>query len=161
VVTPGYDYNDSDPTVVHDLLESQKAVDAAAKFLSGKGYPVVLRPIFVRPDASQMSEFSDDGDLEIIQRVEVKQRKDLKFESKSDFPYSSLIVDACHCYDNARPKPYAYLIFNPALTCILVVDVKQTRGSWTRVEKWDRKKNRNRAFYEVPIELVREEQLTW
>jgi hypothetical protein len=154
-----YNYERDDPTFVDDLRDSKRAVDAAAAFLNSKGYPVVVRPMFIRPDVSQINDYSDDGDIEIIQRVEVKQRKDTSFSSKADFPYQTLIVDTCRAFDKAKPKPYAYIICNPALTCALVVDVKATRRHWTRVEKNDRKKGRCTEFYECPIASCGEIQL--
>lgn len=149
----GYDYDTQDPTFLADLRESRKAVELVARWLSGRGYPVVVRPTFERPDPSRAAEFSDDGDIEIMQRVEVKQRKTLTFTSKADFPYPSVIVDACHCYDQARPKPYAYVIVNREFSAAFVVKCS-TRQQWARVKKLDRQKQREREFYECPMALV-------
>jgi hypothetical protein len=148
------DYDRLDPTFERDLEESKLAVSVAAKWLSSKGYPVVVRPTFVRPDASKMSDFSDDGDIEIIQRVEVKRRQSLTFSSKEDFPYQTLIVDVAHAYDNARPKPYMYMIFNKEMTDCLLVECR-TFHKWIKTTKYDRHRNRDRTFYECPIELVK------
>ena len=98
-----------------------------------------------------MSNFSDSGDLEILQRVEVKQRKSLTFTSRDDFAYPTLIVDACHCYDNARPKPFAYVILNRAMTAAFLVP-NASRSHWLKIKKYDRFKGRERCFYECPIE---------
>ena len=106
-----------------------------------------------------MAEFADDGDLEILQRVEVKRRVSLTFSTKADFPYKTLIVDACHCYDRAKPKPYAYIIFNREMTAAFVIDVKATKEQWVRVTKKDRFKNRDREFYEVPVAAIRVEEI--
>jgi hypothetical protein len=149
-----YNYNTQDPTFIEDLRKSRASVETVARWLSSKGVPVIVRPTFERPDASRMSEFSDDGDLEIIQRVEVKQRPNLDFTSKDDFPYPTLIVDACHCYDNAKQKPYAYVIVNRAGDVAFVVYVRDTRAKWLRVKKHDKAKQRDREFYECPMELV-------
>lgn len=148
-------YDEDDPTFVDDLRRSQDSVDVAAKWLRSQGYPLVVRPTFVRPTSDQMAEFSDSGDLEIMQRVEVKQRVDIDFTSADDFPYQTVIVDACHCYDKARPKPYAYIIFNSQLTHAMVVNVRETIGAWSRTVKLDRKKNRRRKFYECPVSEAR------
>jgi len=145
------DYERSDPSFIADLRNSKEAVELAAKWLSEMGYPVIVRPTFERPSVERMSEFSDSGDLEIVQRVEVKRRQLLTFTSKSDFPYETIIVDACHCYDKAHPKPYAYIIFNREMTAAFIVDVKRTVSEWRRVEKRDRHKGRDRAFYECPV----------
>ena len=149
-----HDYDQNDPTFVSDLKESKKAVSRAAEWLNTLGYPVVVRPTFVRPSAEKMSEYSDDGDLEIIQRIEVKRRLNIPFTSKEDFPYKTIIVDVCHTYDNARPKPYAYIIFNGEMDCCFVIDCK-THGEWIRSEKWDKAKGRSRNFYECPVALTK------
>jgi hypothetical protein len=148
------DYEENDPSFIADLRKSKDAVAVAAEWLSAKGYPVVIRPTFERPSVEQMGEYSDDGDIEIVQRVEVKRRQNLTFTSKEDFPYETIIVDACHCYDKARPKPYLYIIFNREMTAAFVVDVKHTLSQWQRVMKRDRFKGRNRVFYECPLSAV-------
>jgi hypothetical protein len=148
-----YNYDVSDPSFLADLRESQESVDRVAKWLREKGYPVVVRPTFERPDPTQMSNFSDSGDLEILQRVEVKQRKSLTFTSRDDFAYPTLIVDACHCYDNARPKPFAYVILNRSMTAAFLVP-NASRSHWLKIKKYDRFKGRERCFYECPIEHV-------
>ena len=145
-----YNYEVSDPSFINDLRESQESVDLVAKWLRRKGYPVITRPTFERPDPSRMAEFSDSGDLEILQRIEVKQRKSLTFTSQNDFPYSTIIVDACHCYDNARPKPFAYIILNREMTAAFLVPSSSYRH-WTKIKKHDRFKNRDRCFYECPM----------
>ena len=87
-------YDQKDPDFIKDLRESRDAVMVAAEWLNKKGFPVVIKPTFERPKSSDMAEFADDGDLEIMQRIEVKRRKSLTFTSKEDFPYDTLIIDA-------------------------------------------------------------------
>lgn len=145
------DYDETDPSFIADLRKSKEAVAVATKWLSDQGYPVIVRPTFERPNVEQMSEYSDDGDIEILQRVEVKRRQSLTFTSKDDFPFETLIVDVCHCYDKAHPKPYAYIIFNREMTRAFIVNVRETRSLWKRVKKKDRFKGRMREFYECPI----------
>jgi len=103
-----------------------------------------------------MGEYGDSGDLEIMQRVEVKHRPRLTFTCKEDFPFRTLIVDVCHAYDRARPKPYAYIILNREMTVAFVVYCS-TFKHWVRVRKLDTAKHREREFYEVPLDFVRVE----
>lgn len=149
-----YDYEIDDPTFIEDLRKSQGAVGVATDWLSKQGYPVIVRPTFERPDVSAIAEFSDHGDLEIVQRVEVKRRPNMAFTSKQDFPYSTIIVDACHCYDKAHPKPYSYIIFNQDMTTAFIVNTRETSRSWLKTSKFDAGKNRQREFYECPVHLV-------
>jgi hypothetical protein len=148
------DYERDDPTFLADLRASRDAVEIAAQWLASRGYPVIVRPTFERPSVERMADYADGGDLEIVQRVEVKRRIGLTFTSRDDFPHDTVIVDACHCYDRAVPKPYAYLILNRDMTCALCVNVRDTVSSWHRTERLDRHKNRIREFYECPVALV-------
>ena len=101
------DYEANDASFVADLIESQRAVWYAAKLLNEMGYNVTIRPQNIRPSVEQMSEYADDGDLEIIQRIEVKRRKRPHFTGKDDFPFPTMIVDVAHTWDRANPKPFA------------------------------------------------------
>lgn len=141
-----------DPTFVEDLAASHSAVKVAAEWLRGQGLPVVVRPTFVRPTAAERREYSDGGDLEILQRVEVKQRPEIDFQEPADFPFSSIIVDVCHKYDQARPKPYAYLILNASLSAAFVVKVGETRHAWKKVARNAR--GRVRDYYECPVSMA-------
>lgn len=145
-------YEQDDPSFIQDLKDSQRAVMVAARWLLDKGYSVTVKPLRIRPTVEQMSEYSDDGDLEINERIEVKGRK-IDFTSKEDFPYPSIIVDVAHSWDNAKPKPAMYILFNKSMTHIALVR-RGTSSKWSKVTKMDRFKNRERTFYECPIELV-------
>jgi len=152
-----YDFDRDDPTFKEDLAASQDAVERVARWLRDRGNAVIVRPTFVRPEAKQMTEYSDDGDLEIIQRVEVK-RRGFAFSSKEDYPYPTVFIDNCHTVENARPKPYGYVILNEAMTTALIVDCR-TRSTWGKREVWDKKKGRNRCIYECMIDQVEVVQL--
>lgn len=150
-------YDVIDPTFVEDLKKSRIAVDVVAKWLSEKGYPVIVRPTFIRPDPSQMHQYSDNGDLEIIQRVEVKRRS-FDFTCKQDFLYNTVIVDSVHAYDRANPKPYAYVILNNDMTYAFVVECK-TYPRWERITHMEKARNRERTVYLCPLDCVRVEKI--
>lgn len=65
-----------------------------------------------------------------------------------------LIVDVCHAWDKARPKPEGYLIFNQDCSHVLLVHA-DTAGKWLRKERFDKAKKRTRAFYECPVSLCK------
>lgn len=152
-MTTAADIERDDPTFVEDLARSREAVEVAARWLGSLGLPVIVHPTFVRPSADRMAEYADGGDLGIVQRVEVKRRS-LAFTSADDYPFDTVFVDARHCFDRARPKPYAYLILNRDMSCAIRVDVRATIGSWQVVEGLDRSKGRDRAWYACPKSLV-------
>jgi hypothetical protein len=154
-MTYSYDhYEQDDGSFVSDLVESQASVWIVARWLSSLGYPVTVNPLRVRPDVSQMAAYADKGDIEIAQRVEVKRRPNILFTCAADFPYPTVIVDVCHTWDRARPKPFAYVILNSDATCAIIVK-GESSDSWVKSSKYDRAKNRTRQFYECPIELCK------
>lgn len=152
-MTTAADIERDDPHFIDDLRRSREAVEVAARWLGSRGLPVIVHPTFERPSAERMSEYSDGGDLGIVQRVEVK-RRGIAFTCAGDYPYPSVFVDARHCFDRARPKPYAYLILNSGMTHAISVDVRATRASWETVERVDRFKGRTRAWYACPVGQV-------
>lgn len=147
------DIERNDPNFERDLADSDLAVMKIADFLRSKGYPVMVPPVRVRESIEEMSEYSDDGDLFLLQRIEVK-RRGIAFNTKEEFErqYKTVIVDVCHAWDKAVPKPVAYYILNKAGTCALVVR-RNTSEHWRKVTKMDRVKRRQRSFYECPVEL--------
>ena len=146
------DYEKNDPGFVQDLIDSQESVLLAAKWLLNRGFRVTVNPTKIRPSVDKMSEYSDGGDLEISERVEVKARS-ISFTCKEDFPFPTIIVDVAHAWDKASPKPALYLLFNKDKTHIAIVK-RSTSSKWVKSEKADKLKGRSRSFYECPISLV-------
>jgi hypothetical protein len=149
-----YDYEKSDPTFIEDLHSSDVWVWQVARYLRDTGgFHVTIPPLQVRPSADQMNEFSDDGDLLITQRVEVKHRPGIEFSCKDDFPYDSIIVDVSHAWDKAMPKPYLYVILSASGSCGIFI-LGTTHRHWVKESRWDKGKKREREFYFCPIDLV-------
>lgn len=149
-----YDYDKQDPHFVENLIASQPAVEKAAGWLSKFGYEVRVPELRVRPDVSQIAQYSDSGDIHIVQKVEVKQRVDMLFTDRSEFRYRTIIVDTCSSFDRKRPKLYVYIIGNADMTAAFIVNVPLTQRKWTRVEKYNNKLNRVTEFYECPVEIL-------
>lgn len=150
-----YNYDKEDPHFVKDLNNSKQFVYRTAEWLNGKGYPVTINPTIIRPDSSMKNDYGDNGDLTVSFTIEVKQRPNMNFTSRADFPYPTVIVDACHIFDAHKgAKPYTYFIWNSQGTAFILVDVLKTSKKWIKTTKRDRYKNRDRHFYECPIELV-------
>jgi hypothetical protein len=158
-------YEIDDANFVNDLKESDKHVEFIADWLrKSKGLNVRKRELKIRPNVEDMSEYSDDGDLEIIfdngniDIVEVKRRS-LNFTSKLDFiknypNYDSLIIDVAHGWDKKDPKPAGYILTNYAVTHCFIVYAK-TRKYWLKRRRWDKVKKRMRNFYECPLDYLK------
>lgn len=151
-------YNKFDPNFESDLKESQPYVELAAEWLRKVGCVAEVQPLKVRPDASKMGDYADDGDIHLIRangktaRAEVKHRG-LHFTSLRDYPYPTVIVDNAHTFDNAKKKPELYVIINKLATHGALIRVEFSRHAWVKTVKMDRGKNRNRTLYECPKEL--------
>lgn len=141
-----------DPTFVSDLLASQTTVTLVERWLRAKGFNVRAPEIKVRPDPSQRMDYSDAGDIIYEERLEVKRRQNIDFTSAADYPYrDGVIVDVCHKYDRARPKPIAYVVVNRAGTHAAVIR-RDSAKSWARRDIFD--KGRTREFYVAPLDVV-------
>lgn len=141
-----------DPHFLADLRESQRAVWRVAQWLHARGLHVTVRALRERPTVEDVKYYADSGDIEIVQRIEVKHRH-LTFTCAEDYPYPTVTVDVAHAWDRACPKPQWYVILNEGLTHAAVVSGRSA-DQWVRVSKEDRAKQRVRTFYECPLALV-------
>ena len=142
-------YDKIDPGFPEDLEKSKIAVQKTAEFFSGRGFPVIIEPTFMRPDPSQRAGYSDSGDLRLLVTCESKHRPELTFHSKETFVYDTVIVDVCHAFDNKRPKPFYYVIWNADYTSFILIDVHKTKEHWVKTSRTPGRQGRQRSYYEV------------
>lgn len=141
--------DETDPTFLADLKKSDEAVQDALKWLHRQGYKARALPVNENQSIKERISHVDTGDIKIESRIEVKERN-LDFRTAKDFPYDTIIVDVCHTWDNSRPKPAAYLIFNKSHDAMFIV-YGHTYDKWTKLTKYDTRVKRERCFYECPI----------
>ena len=135
------------------LDASNPAVFQCAKFFYDKGIQVAITPMTKSKDYNDRLNHTDDGDLYIQQRIEVKGLS-RDFTDGSDWPFDDFIVCAAHSYDRAKPKPYAYMILNRNRTHVAIVYGK-SRPHWTtKFIKDSRYEDLTQEFYLIPIEHV-------
>lgn len=139
---------------VKHLEASNPTVWKAAQWLQGKGYPVTVNPMSIRPSYEDRLKHQDDGDLYITQRVEVKHLS-AKFTNAADWPFGDkFIVCAKHAFDNAKPNPFAFMLYNKAETHVAIVHGK-THKQWTVEKRVDKRySDYEQAFYFCPLELI-------
>ena len=142
----------SDAAFLARLRDSKQYATLAAHILS-KWYPVTIRPTYERPDVLQRAEYADQGDLEIIQIVEVKHRPELHFTCRADFPYPTIIVDQASSYDKKKQKPYMYMILNADCTHYAIVR-GDTKKHWTEGETVNKFNGMKVLYYYCPVQLV-------
>ena len=140
---------------VKHLSESHEGVISAANWLNGLGYSVTIPPSTVSDSYENRMKHVDNGDLYINMRVEVKTLG-IIFTSRADWKFGDkFIVCAKHSFDNAKPKPYAYIIQSSDLNHIAVVNSSTSKQWYAEKRKDSRYEDVTQDFYLCPIDLVR------
>lgn len=142
--------NDAD--FIAALQHSQHTVNKVAAWLERGGYKVRVPETRIRPEREQWQQYSDDGDLFIEERVEVKQRPDIDFTGPADFPYQTVIVDRAHRIEGTKPLPLAWVIVNASGTVAIIVQ-RNTRNDWRKAQLYNRKDKEWRDYYECPLRV--------
>jgi hypothetical protein len=141
--------------ILVNIEKSKDGVYKAAQWLNSKGFTVAVPPVVaVQCSYEERMKYVDGGDLFVQQRVEVKVRN-IDFTCKEDFPYKKgMLVCAQHSFDNAKPKPYAYIYLNKQMTHIALI-MSSTSKQWiVKSVKDSRYRDFVQPTYECPLELV-------
>lgn len=138
-----------------ELGMSGEAVARVAAWYLKQGLPVTVRPTFYAPTYDQRAQYADDGDLEILLKIEVKHRMSVEFTGKADYPYPTAIIDACSNFDKKRPPPAIYFLVNPAMDVALMANVAQTHQFWSTAYL-PSQNDMMQTFYVCPVERLRE-----
>lgn len=115
----------SDKFVSH-LKASEDARWLVARWLSGRGHTVTLKPLSIRPTSADHAEYADDGDIQTeLGRFEVK-RLGVDFTGAADWPFKDYIVCGKNSWDRADPKPYVFITLsnNMKFAGVLMPDPK-------------------------------------
>lgn len=140
----------ADSQFIANLADSVPITFRVAQWLAQQGIDVRVIPIVVRPDSNQRMEYGDNGDMDIILRVEVKKR-DLDFTNARDYPFSTVIVDETYKVDRATRQFWAYYIVNRSETHVCMVPTR-SRKHWVTATRFDKAEGATREFYECPLE---------
>lgn len=152
--------SESSADFLRRLGASGRSVDAVRRWILSQGCPVIVPPVFVRPDTSKITAYRDAGDLHMVQRIEVKHRPNMPFTSIDDVilpdgrRVDTIDVDNCDVFDDARPQPCLYFVVNAQLTKAFRISVKTTRNKWVR--EWAKNPDGGKAnlMYRCPLKLV-------
>ena len=148
----------TDHHFLNNLEHSHYVASIVAARMREWGYQVKQKP-YIPPDVErayrektgQRSDWHDGGDLEIKQRMEVKQRL-FHFECAYDYPYDTVYVDEKYKLDRI---PSAHLwgnvITNLSISHVCLI-LAHTRRFWVVEKKWDNKDGRLCDFYACPKE---------
>jgi hypothetical protein len=136
------------------LDKSHDGVWLVANYLSRKGYNITINTTTKAKSAKDWRKHADSGDLYITQRIEVKSLS-TTFTCRNDWPYNeTMIVCAKHSYDEAIPKPYAYVLLNKEKTHMAII-MADTHKYWKAEERTDKRyENYSQLFYFCPLDCV-------
>lgn len=135
------------------LERSEESVWLIARWLQSRGNHVKVNAASKADKPENWKSYSDHGDLEISQRIEVKQLT-YDFTSAADWPFGrEFIVCAKHSYDRSIPKPYAYIHVNPKGTHAAIT-LGQTAKHWTVKSVNDTRFDRIQDCYLCPLEHI-------
>ena len=101
----------------------------------------------------------DDGDLEVYKnnnkyRVEVKGLS-ADFTCAEDWKYGNkFIVCAKHSYDQAKTKPYAYMILNKNRTHVAIVKTTTKNDWYVEYRKDSRYNDFGQECYFCPLDKI-------
>jgi hypothetical protein len=123
--------------------------------LRGRGHSVTIPPNSKAESHSEWKKHTDNGDLYINQRIEVK-RLGVNFSNRLDWPFRErFIVCAKHSYDLSVPKPYAYVILNKNCTNAAIVLASDSDKWFVESRKDSRYESVEQEFYFCPMDYVR------
>ena len=136
------------------LKDSEDSVWRVAHWLWQRGHHVRIGRKSQEHGREEWREASDDGDLEICLRVEVKGLS-AQFTGPDDWPFSPhFIVCAKHAWDLAMPKPYGFIYISKDEHHLAFLK-GDTSKFWTVERRKDgRMEEAEQDYYFVPMGLV-------
>lgn len=139
-----------DDVFLASLEKSHEVAEVVRQALVRRGHQVRTLPNTVRPSSDERWEHTDDGDLEITLRVEVKHKTKVDFQSFDDFPFPDIITDEVYKVTREHAaKLYAYVIVNTSMTAAMVCGVWD-RHHWFVRKIVDSRDGLVRDFYVCP-----------
>ena len=143
----------SDADFIKDFDASHKYVKMVADWFERKGIKTRKQEPQLRPTFETRGQYRDNGDFEIVLKVEVKHRCNIDFTCEVDYPYPTVFVDAAEKMDADRLKNlYGVFVLNKAGTVAAFIP-RGTLSHWQKVERYDPTYQRMSLFYAVPKEL--------
>jgi hypothetical protein len=107
---------------ISNLEHSYAPVWTVGGYLASKGYTARILPPQVTPDTESRFEYQDQGDIEITQRIEVKQWVNNDFKSLDDVKYQNIIVDEKYKIERyPLATLHGYMILNASKTAAITI----------------------------------------
>ena len=142
-----------------NLKDAGNATIIVNDWMKKLGFDTEVLPYDITPNEESRYEYTDDGDIKMTMRVEVKQWKEIDFVSLEDVPYQDIIVDEKYKIDKRNIRTlYCYIILNVSKTKCLII-YSNTYKKWFFKELYDKKEKNYRTFYLCPKKYVKFQSL--
>tara|TARA_R100000808_G_C2100421_1_gene117684 strand:+ start:84 stop:557 length:474 start_codon:yes stop_codon:yes gene_type:complete len=144
---------------LNHLDDSTESVFISALYLYKKGCSVKINAMEKASSHKDWKSCRDDGDLEVYKnnnkyRVEVKGLS-ADFTCAEDWKYGNkFIVCAKHSYDQAKTKPYAYMILNKNRTHVAIVKTTTKNDWYVEYRKDSRYNDFGQECYFCPLDKI-------
>ena len=138
------------------LSRSSGAVIALAEHFHCEKLKVVIPPVFISPTRAENPQYTDDGDLWIINDHQEELRVEVKWSGRdfiNSWPYQLMWVMDSETWDKMETKPFAVFTVNKACTHAGVIDT-DTFDEWSKKESYDKVRECVDLVYGCPVELV-------
>lgn len=140
---------------VSALETSRDAVWFVAESLHAQGWNVRILPATVAKKGESRAKHMDQGDLEIIKRLEVKHRPDMDFNSLEEFKFDSVIVDEPYKIEKyAEGTLFGYIVLNKNKTGGMFIH-PNTRKHWVIEPRFDSKEGKDKDFMLCPKKFAK------
>lgn len=114
------------------LEKSFPAVFRVAVWLRHQGFEVGIPVPRIRPDVSQRMEYMDDGDINCVVKIEVKQSP-FEFTCEDDYPKSNILIGDTYKVDRNFWNTAAYAIVSASRTHVAWVSYL-TADFWRKLD---------------------------
>tara|TARA_B100001123_G_C15059387_1_gene926929 strand:+ start:309 stop:767 length:459 start_codon:yes stop_codon:yes gene_type:complete len=141
-----------------NLANSHDAVAQVQAFFNTRGLATQLPPRSQAKSHQLRNQHLDEGDLFLLQRVEVKQRS-FNFSGTHDYPFPTVFVSAKDAWDRSNPKPIFVVILSQCGKHSLFIP-RASQPSWKVKDVYDARYDLNRQTYECPIEACNHRTLS-
>ena len=131
----GYEYadNETHQEFLRALRASVGPVQKMARWLGASGYGCRVPSLTEAPSHDQWRDHSDDGDIRMDCRIEVKHLS-TNFTCADDWPWRRFFICSCHAWDQAKVKPFVFFQLNRRQTHCSAVFPLLSRSRWYRHE---------------------------
>jgi hypothetical protein len=146
--------NENHPLFLKYLTESEAAVWEVARWLQRRGTSVTVKASGQAPAYSDWQDYSDNGDLELVLRGEVKHLG-CEFSGLADWPFPDFMVCNKHSYDKAFPKPAYYFYLSKSKRSLGVLNTNTSSEWWVKKRSDHRFNGREQEFYITKPSLVK------